>query len=337
MSRTLAPASEPGAAPPAAAGAGDAPEKPSGTLEFDFRHRVFSAKGAVFRMTPDRNEVTFCVPLGSMMAALSLDTIRSSFEILPDSVDDYLLKQVCQALKFVQQIRPGDSIPSEILDGRASWMVDEKYLLTAKARISMQLVGWISGKEIHASEMHELLVEAEKPETRRMVQEAFGAIAEKLGYKPEQRSEVVDLVDRISQELSYVEALRDRFGTVRRMGAILKNLAATCSRDRNLQQAIARCTSLLAKPAQKIMDTFGQVDANTGEILQTLRNYEAQVDYIRKVRDELRETYLLWEELLQLWDRYDGMPGPAVEKLVRETYRFAARHFSQAVDWSPSA
>ena len=92
----------------------------------------------------------------------------------------------------------------------------------------------------------------------------------------------------------------------------------------------------MEKPAQATSDKFDEFDATIGEILNTLRQYDAKVQYVRKVRDELRQIYLLWEEILGIWERCDDAEQSETENAIRETYRFAAQHFVQTDDWSGS-
>lgn len=305
--------------------------------EFSFKHRVFSVSGCVFRKGGDGHSVLFFFPLGDALVSVPVDKILATFEIPADSEDAALLRRIGDALKYVREIRPGDSLPSEIIDGRASWMVDEKYSVTAKARISLQLVAWLSGNHNETFDMHELVVMAEKPETRAKVQQAFASLAERLGFGPERRQEVVDLVDRFTVELSYIEALRDRFGALHRILTELKSLCSVYRRDRTTVEMITRCSTLLSKPIQQVFARFDTLDANTGEILSTLQRFDKQVAYVREVRDELRETYLLWEELIALWEVIKPVAGPETERALQTTYRFAARNFSSGRAWSAGA
>jgi hypothetical protein len=278
--------------------------------------------------------VSLYMPLGNVMVAVPVDKILKTFDIPSDSNDAALLSRVAAALKFVQEIRPGDSIPSEIINGRASWMVDPKFLAAAKAKISLQLVAWLTGNHVDNLDINEFIVLAERGDMREKVQEAFASIAEKLGYGSERRQEVVQLVDRFAVELSYIEALRDRFNELRHVLAKLKTLSALYRRDRNVVETVARCSTLLAKPVQRALDKFTAFDANIGEILNTLQRFDAQVVYVRDARDELREIYLYWEEMIRLWENLKPVSGPDAENAVRETYRFDARNFSSGVAWS---
>src|SRR5262245_26571793 len=110
------------------------------TVNFDFQHKVFSTAGCAFRKAPDGSGVAMFVSLGDVSGSIPINGICRTFGITADSGDNLLLKRVGQALKIVKEVRPGDSIPSEVINGNASWMVDEKFLATARARISLQLI-----------------------------------------------------------------------------------------------------------------------------------------------------------------------------------------------------
>ena len=152
----------------------------------------------------------------------------------------------------------------------------------------------------------------------------------------DRREEVVQMVDRFAHELSYIEALRGELGRINQLVAKLKGLYKNYHGDSTLGESLLRSNTLMEKPVQAIANKFDEFDATIGEILNTLRQYDAKVEYVRKTRDELRQVYLLWEEILGLWDRCDGSEESDTENAIRETYRFAAQHFVQTDDWSLS-
>ncbi len=305
-------------------------------VQFDFENRVFAVEGAVFRKINGAGEAALYVPMGDAVAAITIKQIKSGFDIPPDSKDNELLGFVTKGLEFVREIYPGDSVPSEVLNGKASWMVDEKYLAAAKARVMMQLVAWMTGEDFEAVDLRDMLRRADNPETKKIVQEAFSDIAEKLGIGKDRREEVVQMVDRLAHELSYVEALRGELGKINDVVGKLKNLYKAYRGDSSLAESLMRINTLMEKPVQAISDKFDEFDATIGEILNTLRQFDAKVQYVRKVRDELRRSYLLWEEFLGIWERCDDAEQSETENAIRESYRFAARHFVQTDDWSVS-
>src|ERR1700722_18380727 len=89
------------------------------STHFLFEHKIFQLKGARFALTEDGSTPAFLVELGTLVASLPLATVRGEFEIERDGTDDVLLKIVEKSLRFVKEIRPGDSIPRELPDGSA--------------------------------------------------------------------------------------------------------------------------------------------------------------------------------------------------------------------------
>lgn len=307
------------------------------TIEFLFDHKVFTVEGCVFRKTDDGKDIGLFVPMGELQAAITVGQLRSTFDIAPESHDGQLLEKTIQALKYVKQLYPGDSIPVEVLDGSAYWMVEEQYLALATARITMQLIAWHTGDDIGEFDLNQIVVQAESPENIKLVEKAYEEMAKKLGYETERRQDVIDLVGKLAQELSYIEALRDKLGKTRQIQAKLGKLFALNEDDKTLRESITRCNTLLNNPIKKIFGMFETLDANTGEILQTLRSYEAQVKYIREVRDEFRQIYLLWEDFLDQWSTFDSTDPQQVDNMIRTSYRFAASNFAHQDDWGKSA
>jgi hypothetical protein len=311
-----------------------APGADATSLLFDFRSGVFKMTGGVFRRDANGSGVVFCFALGNVTATCPVTALRTEFNIVDGTEDAALLAQVSKALKYLKEVRPGDSIPWEIIDGRASWMVDEKYLAIAKARLTIQLTTWLRSVNSGSFEVERLNAGNEGLQLARVVQSAFGDIARELGYGPDRKQEVVDHVERLALELAYIEALRGKFMDVRRLMATLRSLYSSYKGDRATQEMVTRCTALLTKPVENVLTVFDTFDANTGELLPMLKHLDAQVTYIRQTRNELREAYLVWEELIQQWDSVQPQLGANAERAIRETYHFAARHFPAGVPWS---
>jgi hypothetical protein len=305
-------------------------------VKFDFENRVFAVEGAVFRKTSS-GEVALYVSMGDTVGAVPIKQLRSVFEIEAESEDEKLLEYAIDGLDYVREIHPGDSVPLEVLTGEASWMVDEKYLFAAKARITMQLIAWLTKEELESSDPKSFLERADDPETKKLVQQAFSEVAESLGYGKEKREDVVQLVDRFAQEMSYIEALRDQLGQILEIAKKLKELYKVNRSDSNLGEAITRCNTLLEKPVRTLFKKFPALDDEVGDVLNTLRYYDAKVELVRKVRDELRQVYLMWEDLMAVWAECDTTNPTEAEHVIRETYRFAAKHFVQTDNWSLSA
>lgn len=317
-------------APPETLPAPRSAQKPT---HFAFEHQVFAVKEACFTLSAATGEPCYNVPLGDMQASLGIDTIASSFGIAKNSTDAQLLQIVKSSLKYVKEIRPGDSIPSEILDGTASWKVEPHHRDLARARISVQLTSWMTGKHLEGIDAAELETIASNPETKRKVQEALDVMAEKLGLTGDSKKDVVNRFDELAREMSYIEALRERFGKIQRLYFNFGALASLYKRERSIQEEILRIRVLMKKPVEEIAGMFETLDANTGEIMNTMRKFAAQIRYIRTMRDDFHQRFMRWDDLLTKWDGVAVEPSPVVDRLVRTTYQFVARHFPQGNDW----
>lgn len=300
---------------------------------FAFQHKLFTVDGGYFAIQKSTGEAAFHVPLGDLKGAIPLSTLRYEFRVNENSADGRLLDVVEKSLRYVKEIRPYDSIPHELLDGTASWSVEERHRRIAHNRLTVQLASWLTGGESVIQDAVRLEQVAQDPETKRRVQEAFTRLAEKAGFGKERRQEVVDMIDAIARELSYVEALRDRYARVRYIGAQLAVLNGLYRRDGGIRDEIFRMQVLIRSPLANFDNMFGQVDAQTGEILSVVKNLKAQIRFIREMRDELHFRLMLWDDLTDSWTGIPVEKSSEVELLLKETYRFLARHFGQAVEW----
>ncbi|MBP2315077.1 hypothetical protein [Azospirillum soli] len=311
---------------------GEAPA-PMRDTHFDFQHKVFSLPGAFFCIDPGSKQPVLNILLGDLKAALPFVTLQESFQIPDDSHDARLLEVVTKGLNYVKQIRPGEQIPGELLDGRASWSVEDKHRLIAKGRLTVQLVSWITGSEMIVVDADELEQIVEDPQTKQRLKTAFTEIATKLGITDNAEQFLTDRIDDLTQELSYIEALRDRFNHIRAISTGLAKLGQFYRTDRTFCSEIARMQGLLSKPLKEYDAIFEQADAQTGEIVGALKAFDTTVRFIRKIRDDLRARLLEWEELLQAWDSTPIEKSPAAEQLQKQTYRFLANRFIETKVW----
>lgn len=321
---------EPPAEAPAAATPSDAADA---STHFVFQHKVFGVAGSYFALAKDTNAPTFFVPLGDIQGVLTMAQILSGFDIKPDSPDAALLKTVEKGLGHVKRIVPGDSIPRELLDGTASWSVDDRHRMIAESRVAVQLANWVTGSKTDLRDLAELLKIGGDPATRAKVQEAITQVADQLGLGEVRRQEVVDKIDRLGRELAYIEALRDRFSSIKMIAMKLSQLQSLYGPERGQSEEVQRVLLLMRKPAGEYDSMFTQVDTRTGDIVAALLKFDAQVKYIRDMRDSIHRKFLMWDELIARWQELVIEMNPVAEALMRDTYRFMARHFPQATDW----
>jgi hypothetical protein len=316
---------------------------PSGSSDrsthFLFEAKVFKLDKAFFSLEQEKEPI-FHVQLGTINAALPLPTLRAEFNIDPDSSDGKLLDIIEKSLRYVKEIRPNDSIPRELLDGSASWAVEERHRIIAQSRLIVQVSSWLAGEETVISDVTQLEQLAEDPATKQRMQNAVGEIAERIGIGRERKQEVMDKINDFARELSYIEALRDRFVATKQIAVMLSRLAKVYGNDRSVTEEIVRIQQLLRPPLSDFEATFNLVDAQTSEILNILKKFEAQVGFVREMRDDLSFRLRLWDGLIERWGQNTlTRPGQALartgeaEALIKETYRFAAQNFLQGQTW----
>ncbi len=306
---------------------------------FDFVHKIFQIDNGIFQPDPATDEPVYCVDLGDLRANLTFATLRVAFDIPADGEDSHLLDEVARGLVYVKRIRPGDTIPSELLDGSASWSVSATHRAIAKGRIWVGLVAWLAGRAGAGGRgtadisMLELAKVAESPEARAHVQSAFGRLAAELGYGEANRAQVVEKVERLVDELAYIEALRERVARARRIVELLKRLRTVYRRERGTTDEIERTVLLIEKPVYRLECDINEVDAQAGETNNALRNLLRQITFIRQKRDRLHAQLMKWDDILAAWHGVEAERTATTHRLIRNTYRFVARYFPAESEW----
>lgn len=302
----------------------------SPSTHFAFEHKIFAVKGAHFKLTHDSKEPALYVNLGEMTGAIPVRSICFEFGIDKDSNDATLLETITGSLKFIKEIYPNDSIPTELLDGSASWSILESHKNIARGRITMQLVSWLAGSEEIITNSGELESIANDPNTKQKVQSAFRDIAEKLGIT---KDDVIEKVDDMIRELSYIEALRDHYSKIKKIFTNVERLRSVYKRDRGMMEDLSRIHALFEPVIDNFERSFDEVDAQTCEVLTILKNFDPTTEMIRETRDDLHQRFMIWEEMIVGWKKLAPDESPVVEKQLKSTYRFLAQNFMQAQTW----
>jgi len=303
------------------------------STHFAFEHKIFKVDGAHFSLTGQDRVPALRVRVGELEASIPLESLCAEFGIDEDSQDGKLLETVRKGLNYVKDIRPGDTIPRELLDGSASWSIEEKHMERAKNRLMVQIAQWVAGTSVVNPQESDIQAELAKPETKERIQKGISEIAQKLGMGEERKQEVLDLVDRIARELAYIEALRDRFAHASAIQSKLIQVIALHRSDRQFIAEVQRVRTLMDPPIRDFSFIFDQVDAQTGEILTVLKSYDKQINFIREMRDELHKKIMIWDEVIDAWDIDLSTRSKGIREAVQSTYRFVAYNFPQAQDW----
>jgi hypothetical protein len=295
---------------------------------FNFQHRVFKTPGARFLLKGHQRVPTFRVDMGDMDGLIEIPILKKEFGIVPNGPDDQLIDLAVNGLRYVPDIKPGDTIPSELLTGKASWAVSPRHKKIAEQRLQVQLLSWVSGKEVLLTDPQEISMFLEQIENREKLRAAFGDAAKALGYEPGNTEPVVKQLELLARELCYIEALRDRFTLIPKIGEKMVELGKSYGSDRNAKMELNRVQALLQTGIQEYSDIFAEADAQTGEIVAALKSIERQVGYIRKIRDDLHCLIMQWDPHINDLGKWHTRRVPETDKALSNLYRFLAPRFS---------
>jgi len=318
--------------PPSEAGSsGDATaEGQPAVVQFEhaFFHRVDDIH---FRLDAATGQPVACIRLGDETVSLPLAGIQREFSIDPDSHDGRLLGLLSKGLKYVKGLRIGDPVPKEVTSGEASWSPKEKHRQIAYHRLSMQVLGWLSGDEHVITNPDELMQVAGDPTFRKRVNDAFAEAAGALGLST--KEEVTQLIQGLSEELSYIEAMRDEFHAIQRMHRKTEVLRRIYANEHSMLEISNSLIRLVSLAVDDLVEQFETVDAQTGEIMSALKNLDTVRHYLREHRNDLRVRLMAWEDILVKWLDHTMKPGRETEDLISETYRFLAPRYMPVDEW----
>ena len=302
------------------------------STHFAFAHRIFGVKGGYFALSESTEEPVYHVNLGELKAALTLPTLAQEFGLPAESDDGKLLAVVEKSLRYVKVIRPGDSIPRELLDGTSSWTVEPTHSETALARLLVTIAAWASDEEPWTSDPHRLRKLAADPEIRGKADEGLAKLAERLKLgRPEA---VRERVEDIARELAYVEALRDRVAKVQSIERKIADATKIYRNDRSFLADLQRIQALIRSPVAEFEEILDTVDLQSRDPVAALRQPAQHIEFVRAMRDDINQKLLKWDEMITRWEKIAAERGSSIELELKQTYRFVARHFPQRSEWS---
>ncbi len=299
-----------------------------GVTHFNFQHRAFRAPGARFLLKGQPRVPMFRVDVGGLDGLIDIDDLRKEFNITPDSHDGKLMELAVQGLRFVPDIKPDDAIPSELLTGQASWTISDKHKVIAQQRLQIQLLSWVSGKEVLLTDITAIATFLEQLENREKLRSAFRNAAVALGFAPDNSDAVVTQLELLARELSYIEALRDRYSMIGKIAKALTVLGKSYGSDRSAKTEHNRVEQLLQLGIDEFTGIFAAADAQTGEIIAALKTIDRQITYIRGVRDDLRSILMQWEPHIRNLSKWHTRRTPDTDNAFSELYRFLAPRYS---------
>jgi hypothetical protein len=304
----------------------------SRNTHFLFQAKVFQAPGAHFKLVNDgqgRPRVPmFAVDMGSGEAVISLKHLRANFGIPPGSSDDQLVERAEAGLHYVPDIRPGDAIPNELLDGTASWTVARKHKRIARERIQAQLIAWATGHPIEFAGPDELKAIMDVPAVKKTLRDGFQKAAVSIGFTTADGEKVVDRIETLARELCYIEALRERCEQVTRIRAHLERLTKAYNNDQRTVDEIGRCKKLMIEGMREIFTPLALLDARLSDILGVLKTVDEAIATVRQTRDDIHFILMHWDPVIAKWQDLEPIKGMPIEKALIALYQFLAGRFA---------
>jgi len=299
------------------------------------QHRIFnSLTDVLFRRSEAGDTPVMVMSLGERTAALPLRALQRELDIPDDSPDGQMFGLIAQALDFVTGLQLGDKLPTEVLDGRASWTPGAAHRATAAARLRLQLAAWLrpeaaGGVMLDSGSIRRL---DEDPAMRQQVNDALEQAACDLGLAD--RNEVVTRLETLAEEFSFIEALREGLlNRVRDMVSQVERIFRAGRVNQKRMEILTQVRRLSNVALKQISARFADVDNQTHEVVTALRNIDSQCSLIRSSRDWLYRLCRAWEPILREWDEAGGLPDTELWHLLERTYRFLAPRYMAVQEW----
>ncbi|NDE89784.1 MAG: hypothetical protein EB059_01385 [Alphaproteobacteria bacterium] len=301
------------------------------STHFAFKHRIFSIEHCRFALNGKHKMPCFYIPMGELMVAIELAKLQQEFNIPADSVDAALLLKVQKGLNYVPEIRPGDSIPREILDGSASWSVEEHHKEAALARLQMELIFWLNGMREDMPPLQMMKNMQNSSKGRGEIRDAHAKMVQLLRLDDMKVSR--DRLAQVARETTYIEALRERS---LKLGDILQKLASfytSFKKEAAFAAEVSRMQELTRRAAKQVNERFVKCDSVLKEILKVMNDVPLAVTAIRQVRDETHLDLKKWDDYFARWADIKIERNEVNEKLFRNFYRFLAENYMEQQSW----
>jgi hypothetical protein len=304
-----------------------------------FQSNFFAKLGmCYFRIAESSGDPVLMVEYGEQFVALPLPGLRRELNLEENAPDAKMLELVVKGLKFVTTLAIGDPLPSEIISGKPSWALTPQHAQIAYQRLAMKLMAWMTGVKTEPSSAistgEEILKQFEDHEVRKKIAAAFDEAAEALGLGRDRREDVVTYLETLAQELGYIEALREKFSRVVRVGRRLKEMASVAKKGQRVADVITQGAQLMRPAVEQFVGLFKDADAVTADILGALKNLDGAIAEIRGHRDEIYQRLIPWTDLLEAWEKCtDNDIGSVTVDLAARTVRMLAPRFMPSKEW----
>lgn len=307
-----------------------APPPPAGqpaVTHFAFSHRALTLEGVTFTLSPRSRQPVMQIAMGDIKGTIDLARIAETFQIAVGSADDRLLKIVERSLRHVHQIRNGDRIPNEILDGTASWPINDRHRRLAALKVADMVI-----RQILGGAQAELPGDDATDQVRSRIKEAAGDVAEKIGLPRSRDWEALDRIETLTNEMAFIEALRDYWNPLFDMPRKLRDVQKANRRDRDLSDQLGSALSLIKAPVAQIRAIFDDVDRTIADPVAAFSRYEQTLKVLRARRDSLHFETLRWGEVPGTWRALRTDDDAGVVQASR-LYRFLVQNYMRTTAW----
>ena len=161
-------------------------------MAFEFNTKVFSIDGSYFYRDLPTGSIYHKMPFDEgIVVSLKLSSLQREFGIGEETNDGRLLKLVSDALRYVKYVASGDRIPSEIIDGTASWSVEDHHVERAKGQLSMNLARWVLGDDRKLDPRASFDEQLNDPVVKQALHRGLSQAAEAMGFAPDCHEKVL--------------------------------------------------------------------------------------------------------------------------------------------------
>ncbi len=288
----------------------------------------------VFRLSEGARVPSMVVQIESHEAVLPLKSLAREFKIEPESPDGQMLGLIEQALDFVVAIRLGDTLPSEVNGGEASWTPTDQDRKVAASKVAYNLVRCVfvrMGQPVPPGISPSPGWE-ESAANQVLVKKAVDGAVAQLGVSD--ASEVKARVAAIGEEMACIETMRRTLmrGIARPQEKLFRlqmNEVPVSRRD-----TVKQVQALTKRGLKDITHRFDDVDAWLDDLLGLLRDPEAAVAWLRRQRDWFFRTNTAWEPIFADWGNAPTSFDDFYWKVVERTYSFLAPRFMSFQEWT---
>lgn len=304
------------------------------TVQFEHAFFATNADG-YFRLDDGSRRPVYVVNLGDQTGVVPVSAIRQEIGSA-DGADQSMLDCVVDALKYARSIRIGDTLPSEVISGEASWQPEERHRKTANRRIVAAMVRWSGewdGPVVQTRDLRRFL--AEQVDQRKLAR-SIDKLERTLAETGDGQGNVQPILNKLTDELSYVETQRERVEHIRRIGNILDHLRRAGSGQANDVQEIAAVLRVFNNMMVQFDEKLARVDQAIGDLHDAVLRHDAVSDLMRQIRDDLRLELFAWEERLEEWNKITprNFDALAVTAMIGDLYRFLAPLYAPVDQWS---